>query len=473
MSGFASWLFTTAAVAVAVTVVVAAISQLILVISAVIELTHMRARDRHRLWRRILGSQMAPRVSVLVPAYNEAVTIADSVAGVLALAYPHLEVVVVDDGSSDGTLDELIATFDLVAVHPIYRRQLDTAEVEAIYRSSSEPDLIVVRKRNGGKADALNCALDVASGELVCAIDADTLVTHDCLQQMVTPFLADEGIVAVGGTVRLVNEAVVTSGVVARVTAPRRLLAGVQAVEYTRAFLVGRLGWNRLGGNLLISGAFGLFRRERLLEVGGYEANTVGEDMELIVRLRRRAVENGREAKVHFVPDPIAWTEAPESLRVLSRQRNRWHRGLCDVLVRHRQMIFNRRYGMAGTLGMPYYLVVEALAPVIEFAGLVLLVIGLSTGQVGPSVLGVVALAHLLAMAVTLAVLWVDDVGFRSYPGVMSRLRLVAYVVVDQLVYRPLTLVWRLWGLKMFLEGRGEWGDMTRTGLGAKDPQPA
>ena len=472
MSGLASWLFNAAGVAVAVTVVVAAFSQLTLVVSAVAELTHMRSRDRHRLWRRILGSQMAPKVSVLVPAHNEAVTIADSVAGVLALAYPNLEVVVVDDGSTDGTLDRLIATFDLVAVHPIYRRRLDTADVEAIYRSSSEPDLIVVRKRNGGKADALNCALDVASGELACAIDADTLVTHDCLQQMVTPFLADDGIVAVGGTVRLVNEAHVTSGVVAQVTAPRRLLAGVQAVEYTRAFLVGRLGWNRLGGNLLISGAFGLFRRDRLLDVGGYEANTVGEDMELIVRLRRHAVENGRQAKVHFVPDPIAWTEAPESLRVLSRQRNRWHRGLCDVLVRHRRMIFNRRYGMAGMIGMPYYLVVEALAPVVEFVGLVLLGIGVWTGHVDASVLGIVALAHLVAMAVTLAVLWVDDVGFRSYPGVLSRLRLVVYVAVDQLLYRPLTLVWRLWGLKMFLEGRGEWGDMTRTGLGSKEPQP-
>ena len=473
MSAFASWFFNAAAIALAVTVVITALSQLTLVLSAVIELTHMRSRDRHRLWRRILGSQIAPQVSVLMPAHNEAVTISDSVAGVLALAYPNLEVVVVDDGSTDGTLDQLIATFDLVAVHPIYRRRLRTAEVESIYRSSSEPDLVVVRKRNGGKADALNCALDVASGELVCAIDADTLVTHDCLQQMVTPFLADEGNVAVGGTVRLVNDVLVTSGVVEQVSAPRRLLAGVQAVEYTRAFLVGRLGWNRLGGNLLISGAFGLFRRDRLLDIGGYEANTVGEDMELIVRLRRHAVEHDLPAGVHFVPDPIAWTEAPESLRVLARQRNRWHRGLCDVLVRHRRMIFNRRYGMAGTIGMPYYLVVEALAPMIELAGLILLAIGLFSGQLASSVLAVVVMAQLLAMAVTLAVLWVDDVGFRSYPGVVSRLRLVGYVVVDQLIYRPLTLVWRVWGLKMFLEGRGEWGDMTRTGLGAKDPQPA
>ncbi|MDH3303510.1 MAG: glycosyltransferase family 2 protein, partial [Acidimicrobiia bacterium] len=327
------------------------------------------------LWRRMLATPLSPRVSVLVPAYNEAVTVVDSVSTLLALTYPNLEVVVVNDGSSDATLDRLIGAFDLTPIGPAFRRVLDTAPVKEIYRSPRDARLVVVDKHNGGKADSLNAAVNVASGELVCAIDADTLVAVDALQQLASPFLTDSNTVAVGGTIRLVNGANRVDGQIVDVRAPRRLLVGAQVVEYTRSFLVGRIGWGPLVGNLIISGAFGLFDRAALVEINGYEHDSVGEDMELIVRLRRTAYERGFVARVEFSPDPVAFTEAPESLRTLARQRNRWFRGLLDVLVRHRRMILRREYGSAGMLALPYFLVVEALAPVLELVGLATLIV--------------------------------------------------------------------------------------------------
>ncbi|MCB0995258.1 MAG: glycosyltransferase family 2 protein [Acidimicrobiales bacterium] len=439
--------------------------QAMLYVSAVVELYRVRRRDRHRLWRRVLSSPLAPRVSVLVPAYNEELTIRDSVAGILALTYPNLEVVVVDDGSADGTIEQLIEAFDLVAVHPIYQRRVRSAEVLGIYRSRFEQRLVVVRKENGGKADALNCGLNVATGELVCAIDADTLVTPDALQQLVAPFLGDEEVAAVGGTVRVVNDAEVRAGFVVTPRAPRGFLATCQSIEYTRAFLVGRLGWNPLGGNLIVSGAFGVFRRDRVVDIGGYEHASVGEDMELVVRLRRRAYEERHRARVVFSPDPVAWTEAPESWRTLARQRNRWFRGLLDVLVRHRRMLFNPRYGSAGMLAMPYYLVVEALSPVVESLGLLLLAVGLMVGAVTPSMLMPVALGYLFGVLAAVFVLIFDDIVFRSYPGLYPRVKLGTYAFYEQLVFRPVTLVWRLWGLKLFVQGKRDWGRQVRKGF--------
>ncbi|MCA1689562.1 MAG: glycosyltransferase family 2 protein, partial [Actinobacteria bacterium] len=313
-------------------------------------------RHRREVWLesnwRILSSPAAPTISMLAPAYNEAATVSESVRSLLTLRYPNLEVVLVNDGSTDATIDVLRRDFELVPILPIYRRRVESAAIRGIYRSRVRPDLVVVDKENGGKADALNAALNVASGELVCAIDADTIIEPDAMIKMARPFIGVNGhlVVAAGGTIRAVNGSKVRQGRVVEPHTPRRFVPAVQAVEYLRAFLTGRLGWNRLGGNLIISGAFGIFRREATIEAGGYERATVGEDMELVARLRKRGIERNGPRRVEFIPDPVAWTEVPESLRVLGRQRDRWHRGLADVLWRHRRVLFNPRYGTLGLL---------------------------------------------------------------------------------------------------------------------------
>ncbi len=446
-------------------VVVITAIQLVMVLSAIVEMRRLRQRDRHQVWRRVLRSPLAPRITVLVPAYNEELSVGETVTGLLALSYPNLEVVVINDGSPDDTAAVLIDRFDLRPVHPIYQKVIETAAVRGIYRSSREPRLVLVDKFNGGKADSLNAGINVATGEMVCAIDADTLVAPDALQQLVAPFLMREDTVAVGGTVRLTNDSPVRAARITELVVPKKPLPALQAVEYVRAFIIGRLGWNPLGGNLIISGAFGLFSRKAVLAVGGYEHSSIGEDMELIVRLRRKGYETGNKAWVDFLPEPVAWTEAPESARVLARQRNRWERGLMDVLHRHRRMILNPRYGSAGMLAMPFFFVVEFLSPIVEALSLALLLVGLIVGLVDPGSLWVLGAAYGFGTAVTVLTLWFDDVVFHSYPRFSYRVKLAAYAVVEQVIYRQLTIAWRLWGIRLFLQGRTEWGQQVRKGF--------
>jgi cellulose synthase/poly-beta-1,6-N-acetylglucosamine synthase-like glycosyltransferase len=428
-------------------------------------------RQRLDLWQegrwRLLGSDVAPVISILAPAHNEEVTVGESVRSLLTLRYPSLEVVLVNDGSTDGTLAALQKEFDLVAVYaaPI-RRRLQSQAIRGLYRSRRTPALVVVDKENGGKADALNAGLEVATGELVCAIDADTLVEPDALQRMIRPFLLDDNVVAAGGTLRVVNGAEVHAGRVTRQRAPRRFLPGVQAVEYLRAFLAGRVGWNRLGGNLIISGAFGLFRREPMIAAGGYRHDTVGEDMELVVRMRRLARERGGPEQIVFVSDPVAWTEVPRRLRVLGRQRDRWHRGLADVIERHRGVILNPRYGAMGLVVAPYFLFVELLAPVVELIGLAAVVIGLPLGVVDvPFALMFLLVAYGLGLVLTTLTLALEEWTFGGYGGLSDRLTLLAYGALESLGYRQLTAFWRVRGLIRHWRGHDEWGAMEHEGF--------
>ena len=439
---------------------------LVLLLSALLELRrHMLLiadESRHLL----LSSTLSPTISILAPAYNEEATIEISLRALLALQYPSLEVIVVSDGSKDRTVQVLIEKFDLVPVKTIYERKLQTRLVRSLYRSSTYPGLVVVDKENGGKADALNVGLSFARGELVCAMDADTLIEPDGLQRMVRPFLYATNVVATGGTIRVVNGSQVKHGRVEKTAVPTNLLAGVQVVEYLRAFLFGRLGWNRLGGNIIISGAFGLFNREAVLNAGGYLHDTVGEDMELVVRLKRLSYERGGPGKIAFVPDPVAWTEVPESAKVLGRQRDRWHRGLADVLWRHRRMLFNPRYGVTGLLVYPYYAFVELLAPVIEAIGLVGLVLGLVLGAIDWNFAGLFYLtAYGLGTALTAFTLILEDLSFHRYNSFRDRALLFWWALVENMGYRQLTVYWRLRGVWTFIRGRKDWGAMERKGF--------
>lgn len=431
--------------------------------------TEMR-QHLHKVWGesrwRILGSEIAPSLSMLAPAYNEEATVVESVRALLTLHYPDLEVVVVNDGSKDATLQALAGAFDLFPIYPIYRRVLESAPVRSIYRSRVHPKLIVVDKENGGKADALNTALNLASGDLVCAIDADTLIEPDALLRMVRPFLVGEGVVAAGATIRVVNSSDVRAGRVIETRVPRDPLSGFQVGEYMRAFLFGRLGWNRLGGNLIISGAFGLFRRAQVLEAGGYRHDTVGEDMELVARLRRHGYETDGLHQVDFIPDPVAWTEAPGSLRVLGRQRDRWHRGLTDVLWRHKRVLFNPRYRALGFVVYPYFFFVELLAPVIETVGLVGLALGLWLGAVNLRfALLFFLVAYGLGLVLTVCTLLLEEVSFHRYMRLSDRAWMVAWAMTESLGYRQMTVVWRLRGIWKYLRKRTDWGTMTRKGF--------
>ena len=428
-------------------------------------LRHVRS-VRGELRARLLGSSAVPRISILAPAFNEEATIEDSVRSLLALYYPNLEIVVVNDGSRDDTVAVLTERFELVPMPSVLEARVATKAVRRLYRSRTHPNLVVADKDNGGKADALNVALNLASGDLVCAIDADTIIEPDALQRLVRPFLASDTVIAAGGTIRVANGSVIRHGRILEVNAPRHLLAGFQVIEYLRAFLFGRLGWNRLGGNLIISGAFGLFDRTAVLDIGGYAHDTVGEDMELVIRLRRRGFETDGRSDVDFVPDPVAWTEVPESLRVLGRQRDRWHRGLSDVLWRHRDVLFNPKYGAMGMVAFPYFVFVELFAPVVEAVGLIAGAIGLVFGLINIQFASLFFLAaYGLGFLLSLLTLLLEELSFQRYRGIRDRLVLIGCALLENVGYRQLTVVWRVRGIWKYLRGRKDWGAMERRGL--------
>jgi cellulose synthase/poly-beta-1,6-N-acetylglucosamine synthase-like glycosyltransferase len=446
---------------------------LTLLVAAVIEMRRTRNEAVGISDHIVVGSRLAPTISILAPAYNEEATIAASIQSLLTLDYPNLEVVVIADGCKDDTIGVLEREFALVQVYRAYAPRVPTKGVVALYRSLRHANLVVVNKLNGGKADALNVGLNLASGELVCAIDADTLIERGALVRLMRPMLIDPGVVATGGTIRPVNAVTTRHGSVVDVNVPRNWLAGIQVVEYLRAFLLGRLGLNRLGGNLIISGAFGLFRREPMIDAGGWLHDTVGEDMELVVRLRRLGYERGAAGDVVFVPDPTAWTEVPESVGVLGRQRDRWHRGLTDTLWRHRRLIGNPRYGAMGLVVFPYFVIVELMAPVVEALGLVMLAATLWAGLVDRTfAILFFALAVGVGLVLSVATLLLDQASFHRYRKPADLVWLLCWAVVENLGYRQLTVYWRLRGLVKYMRGRSDWGAMTRKGFATQPVAP-
>lgn len=426
---------------------------------------------------RLLGSKVAPSISVLAPAFNEAATITDSVKGLLALYYPNLEIIVINDGSSDATLEILIQEFDLEPIENVYQRRQDALQTKAVvgrYRSRNHPNFVVVDKVNGGKADALNAGLNQASGQLVCAVDADTLIEPDAMQRMVRPFLARDDVLAAGGTIRVANGCTVRGGRVVATPVPHHFLAGFQVLEYLRAFLFGRLGWNRLGGNLVISGAFGLFRSEAVVDIGGYAHDAIGEDMELIMRLRTRSYERKVCHRVEFIPDPVAWTQVPESLRALGGQRDRWHRGLAEVIWRYRRALLNPRYGALGMVVFPYFLFVELLAPAVEALGLLVIIAGFALGIVNlPFASLFLLVAYGYGLILTASTLVMEEVNYHRHDGFKDRLLLVTWaIILENFGYRQLTVFWRLKGLVRFVLGRTDWGAIERQRFNSPEAQP-
>jgi cellulose synthase/poly-beta-1,6-N-acetylglucosamine synthase-like glycosyltransferase len=441
----------------------------VLLLLSIPELWHhwRLAADEHL--QRLLASDALPPLSLLVPAYNEEVSISASLLSFLTLEYPHLEVVVVNDGSKDKTIDVLVKEFDLYEVPPAFPVILKTKPVRAYYRSRRHARLLVIDKENGGKADSLNCAMNAARHPFVVAVDADTLIEPDALMRLARPFLLGANVAAVGGTIRVANSCTVEFGRVTDARVDARWLPGCQVVEYLRAFLFGRLGWNRLGGNLIISGAFGLFRKEYLLAINGYRTGNVTEDMDLVVRLHRHLRERGIKATLPFIPDPVAWTEVPTSVKVLSRQRERWHRGLIGTLWEHKVMLFNPRYGTIGMIAMPFYLFGELLAPIIELAGWIGLIVGLALGAVNPDfalLFFVVAIGYGALLSIWAIVL--EEMSFKRYRRRRDFWRLLMFAALEGLGFRQMTVLFRLQAFWKWSRGVESWGRMTREGFGTR-----
>lgn len=425
-------------------------------------------------YRKILSSPFAPSLSILAPAYNEALTIVENVKSLMALHYANFEVIILNDGSKDDTLETLIETFSLEKVPFYYAAQIPTKNVRGIYKSKikSWSKLVVVDKENGGKADAINVGVNVSKNAIFACIDVDCVLEEDALLKMIKPFLEhrEKRVIATGGVVRIINSCEIVDGKIKQVNMPKKFLARVQVLEYFRAFLLGRMAWSRLDGLMLISGAFGFFDKEIAIAAGGYDHGTVGEDMELTVRMRKYMEERKIEYKVPFIPDPLCWTEAPDSNQILGRQRNRWTRGTIECLLMHKNLFFNPKYKTLGLLSFPYWFFFEWLAPIIEFFGMFYFVMLLFFGNLNYTFsLSLFGLVYSFAVAHSLFSILFEELTYHQYKKPFDVLKLIGTAMLEPFFYHPRTVWWAIKGNYNILTGTSKgWGEMTRSGFQSK-----
>ena len=405
-----------------------------------------------------------PSVSLVTPAYNEEALIVQSAKAFLGSDYAPLEVVVVDDGSRDETFARLEEAFDLVSLPLRGRTELKTAPIHGVYISRADPRLRVVRKENGGRSDAINAGLSVARGELVVITDADSLLEPDAIKRAVLPFeVHPDSCMAAGGGIRVANGSRIADG---RVVAPGVAWRGVgatQVLEYMRGFSATRIAWSKMNGLLIISGAFGVFRRDVIVALGGFSRDTLGEDMEMTMRIHHVLRPQMEDARVEFVPDAVCWTEAPSTMGGLRNQRVRWHTGLIDDFRLHRRMFGRPRYGAAGTVAMPYMFLFELVEPLVEVGGFAIVITLLIYDAVNWTYLvAFVLIAALTGAVMSAASLLREEGGFHRYRA-KDLARLTAWAAVEAFWFRPPQAWWRLKATVLALIGRRPgWGSIPR-----------
>jgi len=405
-------------------------------------------------------------VSIIVPAYNEEATIVSSVHALLQLNYPQLEIIVINDGSTDSTLQTLIDEFAMVPFAEAYRIRIQTKPIRGVYLSSRHSNLRVIDKHNGGKADALNAGINTARYPLFCGVDADSVLQTDSIEHVVQPFLLDHNVVAAGGTVRIANGCEFNNGFLQKAGLPKNPLALIQVTEYLRAFLFGRLGWSPMNAVLIISGAFGIFRKETVVDMGGYRTDTIGEDMELVVRIHKTLRKNKKKYRIVFVPDPVCWTEAPEDFTTLKNQRVRWQQGLSESLMMNRELLFSRNGGAPGWIAFPYMLIFEWLGPLIEVLGFCFIFIGLYFGFVDNTMaVAFFLIAVGFGVLTSVIALLLEELSFHVYPKFTSILKLFFAAIIENFGYRQISAVWRVIGFTKWVFGKKHhWGEMKRSG---------
>jgi cellulose synthase/poly-beta-1,6-N-acetylglucosamine synthase-like glycosyltransferase len=435
---------------------------------------HSQAGDTETSWKLLTAAGVAPPISLLVPAYNEEAVIVQSVRSMLALEYPEIEVIVVNDGSKDGTLRAMIEGFGLKRVARVHERRVPHAEVRGVYGSPTHPRLLLVDKANGGKADAINAGINFSRCPLFCVGDADSLLEGQALLSAARPFMEDpERMVAVGGTIRVVNGCEVKAGRVVRAGLPRRFLPLVQTMEYIRAYLMARLALSRWGALTIISGAFGIFRRDVALEVGGFSHGTVGEDLEIILKMHRSLSDRKADFAMRFVPEPVCWTEAPESLKILRSQRTRWERGALEGFFKHKDMLFNPRYGNIGMVAFPLSLVTDVLGPIAEVLGYLLIPVFWLLGVLSLHFfLAFTALVFIIGVFISACSLILEEMELKRVPRARDLLILIGVAVIENFGYRQINNWWRVVGWWQFLRKKRGWGEMTRKGFATAPKGP-
>ncbi|MBP1629989.1 MAG: glycosyltransferase [Bacteroidetes bacterium] len=451
----------------------------IMLIFSIKELFDNILKNRYFDYNRILSFSKIPSVSVIAPAYNEEVTIVENIKCLLNLQYPDFEIIIVNDGSKDNSLEKIIKYFDLIKIDRAYELEVPCAPIRGIYKSFNPAynRLLVIDKENGGKADALNAGINVSRKDLFLALDVDCIIEHDAITKMVKPFIdeTDSIVVACGGVIRVANSCEIEDGRIVKINFPKQFWAKFQVIEYLRAFTLGRMAWSNINGLLIISGAFGLFDRQRVVKVGGYDKSTVGEDLELVVRLRKYMYEVEKiKHKIAFIPDPLCWTEVPSSFNILSRQRNRWTRGAIDTIIKHKKMFFNPRYGVIGMLSFPYWVMYEWLAPFVQSLGLIYLAILVYLGRINIEICVMILIFSIIfSVLYTSIAVFFEAFTYNKYKGIKYFFQINLLIILELIIYQPLGVIFALAGNYNFFfrKKKSGWGNMTRTGFSNQGKQ--
>ncbi len=434
--------------------------------------------DKHIDYNLLLKSNHTPGISVIAPAFNEALTIIENVHSLLNLNYPNYEVIIVNDGSTDNSLDLMVKEFDLAEVDFAYNERLKTRPVRRIMRSTNPAfsKLLVVDKENGkAKADASNAGINVSSFDYFLCTDVDSILDRDTIMKLIKPVM-DEGkkrIIAIGATLRMANSCIIEQGYMQRVVVPRQLLPRFQEIEYIRSFVMGKMGWSVINCVPNVSGGLGLFDKEIAINAGGYDPQSFGEDMELVIRMMTYCVNYEIDYSIRYIPITLCWTEGPATLKVYGRQRSRWARGLAQLMWAHKKLLFNPRYGRLGMIVMPYNFVFELLAPIVEALGIIYYIVIIILGAINweYAKLLLIFVYTYAIMISTLSILW-DQLTHHTYKTWREILVLCATAFFEMVAYHPLIVFYSIKGYFNFIANRKHsWGNMQRQGFGQAGPR--
>ena len=447
-------------------------SYLLLGIASAVALRRYLRKNSYVNYNSLVLSPLSPRVSIIAPAFNESKSIIDNIRTILSLYYNNFEVIVVNDGSTDDTFNLIKETYELVKVNYYFDYRIPCEKIRGVYKSKnpSYTRLMVIDKNNGGKADSLNAGINISRSPLVVTIDSDSVIEPDSILKLVKPFLEekDRKEVGTGGVLRIVNSCDTEGGFIREIHLPEKILPRLQVLEYTRSFLMGRMAWSQLDGLMLISGAMGMFDRETVIKSGGYSTNTVGEDMELFLRMRRYMADNNKRYEVTYIPDPLCWTEVPSDMKSLRKQRTRWTRGLAESLWTHRKIFMNRKYKRLGTLGYPYWLFFEWMAPLIAFGGIVYTVYLAIAGLLNlPFFLLLFAFIYTFSISLSIWAVLFEEITFHKYRRKIDVLRLIGVAFIEPFVY-PMHAFFAFRGNIEFLLKKKGWGKAIRSGFDKK-----
>jgi cellulose synthase/poly-beta-1,6-N-acetylglucosamine synthase-like glycosyltransferase len=439
----------------------------VVMLISILQLRREYKLDREKTYSDYSEDLFTKPVSIIVPAFNEEAGIVHSIRSLLSINYPVFEIVVVNDGSSDRTLESVIESYDMKEIQKVVRWQVDSKPIKRVYQSKILPSLYLIDKDNGGKADALNAGLNFSHFPYICSLDGDSVLERDAFLKVMKPIIdSNEEVIASGGSIRIANGCEIRNGEVLKIGLSSNPLVIMQVIEYLRAFLMGRIGLSRHNLLLIISGAFGVFSKHWVVQAGGYRTDTVGEDMELVVRIHRLLKETGAKKRIVYVPDPVCWTEVPESMMYLRRQRRRWHRGLFESLWSHRKLMMNSKYGQIGFISFPYFWIVEFFGPIVELSGYIYIVFSLFAGGIYLEfAILIFFLSCLYGSLFSAFAILLEEWSLRKYPRVSDLLKLFLYSLTETIWYRPLTVFWRCQGIWQMLRGENSWGEMKRKGV--------